>query len=141
MIKITLSLKGLALFRARAILAEVLVLSGLVALGANFVVFLTVLTATIIVAVFFCVFYFPKYIKSFKIQIFSQYISVEYGVFIKTEKIMPLFNIVSVNTIKTPLSSVFSLRAVAICALKNRIYIPSLSKTSIETLKKGLKVE
>lgn len=78
--------------------------------------------------------YFPLLYKSYTITISNTYISVEKGVFIKSEKIMPRALLVYAESMSLPLSNALGLSAVILKAAKGYCVIPEIEKQTADEL-------
>ncbi len=78
--------------------------------------------------------YFPLLYKSYTITISNTYISVEKGVFIKSEKIMPRALLVYAESMSLPLSNALGLSAVILKAARGFCVIPEIEKQTADEL-------
>ena len=78
--------------------------------------------------------YLPLLHRSYKITIADTYISVERGVFIKADKIMPRALLVYAESMSLPLSNALGLSAVILKAARGYCIIPEIEKPIADEL-------
>ena len=78
--------------------------------------------------------YFPLLYRSYVITVTDTYISVEKGVFIKSQKIMPRALLVYAESVSLPLSNALGLSAVILKAAKGYCVIPEIEKLKADGL-------
>ena len=87
------------------------------------------------------VFYIPRFVASAKIVVSSKGITVSYGVFIKTEHILPMLRLIFTETAETPLSRAFGLTSISFFGAKARVNTPEISKTDALKITKYIESE
>lgn len=87
-------------------------------------------------AVFFFVYfwYFPKLTKAYKITATDEFLSVNRGVIVKTESIMPSPKMISAKRIYTPLSAALGLCTVVVSAARNRILLAAVERETADEI-------
>lgn len=78
--------------------------------------------------------YLPLLFKSYTIILTDSYISVERGVFIRSNKIMPRALLVYAESVSLPLSNALGLSAVILKAAKGFCVIPEIEKQRADEL-------
>lgn len=108
-----------------------IILSAFLSILFSFYIFSAIL---LIVCAMVSFIYFPLLYKSYTITISNTYISVEKGVFIKSEKIMPRALLVYAESMSLPLSNALGLSAVILKAAKGFCVIPEIEKQKADEL-------
>ncbi len=133
--------KTLLLWQCRAILAW-LVLT-LICSFFSFT-FKFFLIAFLVLSVIFSVFiflYLPKYYSLFSLKCLKGAIIIENGVIFRNCHILPYSRLIYTQTITTPISKFFGLRALTLKAARSRVFVPELSEKDaldlISRLRKG----
>lgn len=94
-----------------------------------------VLTSFLFAIFLFAVFYYiPCFIKTTVICVSKEGVVVKYGVFIKTEKIMPALRLIYVETHQTLLARAMGLCAVSFLGAKVRITTPEMPLSDAEKI-------
>ncbi|MBR2489603.1 MAG: hypothetical protein IKB45_03945 [Clostridia bacterium] len=87
------------------------------------------------------IFYLPALFKSCKISFINGAVIIKRGVFINNCHILPFTRMIYAQTIKTPLSRLFKLKAITLKAARSRIFVPELSnedaKSFLSSISKG----
>lgn len=78
--------------------------------------------------------YFPLLYRTYAITVTDSYISVERGVFIRSQKIMPRALLVYAESVSLPLSNALGLSAVILKAAKGYAVIPEIEKDKADQL-------
>lgn len=78
--------------------------------------------------------YFPLLYRSYKITVTDTYISVERGIFIRSQKIMPRALLVYAESMSLPLSNALGLSAVILKAARGYCIIPEIEKPKADEL-------
>lgn len=108
-----------------------IILSAFLSILFSFYIFSAIL---LIVCAMVSFIYFPLLYKSYTITISNTYISVEKGVFIKSEKIMPRALLVYAESMSLPLSNALGLSAVILKAARGFCVIPEIEKQTADEL-------
>ena len=82
--------------------------------------------------------YITLRIKSYKIIADKDFISVNYGVIIKSYRIMPFPRIVFVSTVSTPIARLWGLTGMVFKAAGERVFLPELDKITVHYISKTL---
>lgn len=126
---------GKALWRSRVSLALlVLVIADSLLLSkfksAVFIVILPILAVIWILLLI----YTHLFLKSFTLQINSSAAVAKFGVFIKSQIILPNIRYVFVQSYTTPLAGLFKVRALVLAGVKTRIFVPEIGKEDAEKI-------
>lgn len=78
--------------------------------------------------------YLPFYFKSYKITVQEDFISVSKGVIFKATNIMPYPRLIFVQSISTPLSSLFKMKIILLKAARGWLFLPEIENISAEFL-------
>ncbi len=71
-------------------------------------------------------FYIPRFISSTSVYVSSEGVTVTYGVFIKTEHILPVLRLIFTETTVTPLSRAFGVCSVSFSGVKAKVKTPEI---------------
>lgn len=128
--KLKLPKRTLRVWQIRIFMVAI-ILSAFLSILFSFYTFSAIL---LIVCAMLSFIYFPLLYKSYTITISNTYISVEKGVFIKSEKIMPRALLVYAESMSLPLSNALGLSAVILKAAKGYCVIPEIEKQTADEL-------
>lgn len=78
--------------------------------------------------------YLPKYFSLCKIKCLKGAVIVESGVIFRNCNILPHSRLIYTQTIVTPISKLFGLRAVTLKAARSRVFIPELTEKDVKDL-------
>lgn len=127
--------KTCTLLRIRVVLLILVLEAGPVYMAIALSKYFYILVAVLgLLCLFFLCFYIPRFVKSTEITVSNDGVVVKYGVFYKTEKIMPILRLIFMETYQTPLARLMGLCAVSFLGAKSRVTIPEISKTDAEKL-------
>ena len=79
-------------------------------------------------------YYIPRFVNGVYIYLSTAGVAVKYGVFIKTEQILPALRAVYTQTRQTPLAKAMGLCAVSFSGARAKIRLPEIPKTDAERL-------
>ena len=71
-------------------------------------------------------FYIPRFVESVSISISSKGVTVGYGVFIKTEHILPILRLIFTEITVTPLSRAFGVCSISFSGVKAKVKTPEI---------------
>ena len=78
--------------------------------------------------------YLPIFFKKYKIVLTNDAVVVKYGIFIKTEHIMPYKRMIYAQSFETPLARKFGIAAVRLKAARSYLLVAETEKQSVEAI-------
>ncbi len=78
--------------------------------------------------------YLPFFFKGYKIVLTNDAVVVKYGIFIKTEHIMPYKRMIYAQSFETPLARIFGIAAVRLKAARSYLLVAETEKQSVEAI-------
>ena len=138
--RITPPSKTRTLLQVRAA-AVALVLSAVpVYLGIRFSFYAYFAAAFLVLLCLFAVFfYIPRFVKSISVTVTEEGVAVKYGVFFKTEQIMPALRTVYTELRQTPLAKRMGLCSVSFSGAKAKVTVPEIAVEDAEKITKMCK--
>ncbi len=130
----TLPQKTKTIWQIRVVFAISFLCFLIVLFGHNYNWIIFLLIPIIIIGLFITFVYMPLYFKSYKINIQEDFIGVSKGVIFKAINIMPYPRLIFVQSIATPLSSLFKMKIILLKAARGWLFIPEIENISAEFL-------
>lgn len=78
--------------------------------------------------------YLPFFFKGYKIVLTNDAVVVKYGIFIKTEHIMPYKRMIYAQSFETPLARKFGIATVRLKAARSYLLVAETEKQSVEAI-------
>ncbi len=126
---------GNALWRVRISLAFLVLVVADSLLLSNFDSAVFIWTLPVLAVIWILLLIYKRlFLKSFTLQINSSVAVAKFGVFIKSQIILPNIRYVFVQTYTTPLAGLFKVRALVLAGVKTRIFIPEIGREDAEKI-------
>ncbi len=130
----TLPKKTTILWQVRIIFTT-LCLVALCLVSSNFFVYFKIAAIVIAILGFLITFwYLPVFFKKYTIVLTNDAVVVKYGIFIKTEHIMPFKRMIYAQSIETPLARKFGIAAVRLKAARSYLNVAETEKSAVEAI-------
>ena len=136
--KVSLSPRTLALLRIWSAIIKAPLFAVLFIFYKTAVWWFICAAAMFLCAAFFMFWYLPRFVKGYKITAAKEYISVESGVFMRKETIMPQPRLIYARKITTLLLSRFSLCVLILSATRGFVLLFPIEKEKAEEILKIL---